>query len=96
MKIIDYIKKGGIFETTLRFFEKGDILHVKISKKYLEKDNNIIEILSKTESYFYEDYYICDIKILKNCYFIYSIDAYSAYDSRECDLEYMVENIIEE
>ena len=78
------------------FLKKETFYTLKFQKKYLEKDNNIIEILSKTESYFYENYYICDIKILKNCYFIYSIDAYYDYDSRECDLEYMVENIIEE
>ena len=96
MKITDYIKEG-VFETTLKFFEKDEILHsVKISKKYLEKNNNTIEILNKYESCYYPDYYICEIKILKDCYFIYSIEGSSDYDTQECDLEFKVENIVEE
>lgn len=94
MKITDYIK-NGVFETTLQFFKKDEILHfVKISKKYLENHKDTIEIFSKTESCYWEDYYECNIKILKDCYFIYKLHTYSDYDSHDCDIEYTVENIV--
>lgn len=94
MEILDYIKNSR-FEVTLRYMRKGEILHsTKILKKILHNLEDKYEILSKYEGYTWKDYYVCELKMKKNCYFIYNIDSYSDLDSNYCDLYYNVIDII--
>nr|DAJ52519.1 MAG TPA: hypothetical protein [Caudoviricetes sp.] len=94
MKILDYIKNSR-FEVTVQYIRKGEILHsTKILKKILHNHEDKYEILSKYEGYTWEDYYECELKMKKNCYFIYNIDSYSDLDSNYCDLYYNVIDII--
>nr|DAX61731.1 MAG TPA: hypothetical protein [Caudoviricetes sp.] len=97
MKILDYIKNSR-FEVTLQYMRKGEQLScLYISKEVLENNKDKIEILDKRNSYHWEGYVECDIKITKNCYFIYWIDSYSDLDSTECELYYnRVSDIIED
>ena len=63
-------------------------------KSFRENNKDKIEILDQRNSYIWEGYVECDIKITKNCYFIYNIDSYSDLDSNYCDLYYNVIDII--
>ena len=88
MEILDYIKNSR-FEVTLQYMRKGEKLNcLYISKKVLENNKDEIEILDQRNSYICEGYVECDIKITKNCYFIYWVDSYSDLDSTECELYY--------